>query len=165
MEARRLYQAGSMMIMSYTVLDCSRGKTHWRCSFCKERISGRGRVAALGSSHFLGKLCMGKGGDGMGQCAGGGIFMHTEFKRAKEVLGKWQRTRNEVKQAKKEDTKKTVEALREGGGCGGGTAQARKYCIQYLVVVQDEKEDSPDNSLNVVTLFKPACVIAQCFAT
>jgi hypothetical protein len=49
-------------------------------------------------------------------CVGGGIFMQMEFKRAKEVLGRWQRTRNEENEVKKElkDTKKAVEALREG---------------------------------------------------
>jgi hypothetical protein len=79
MEARRLCQAESMLITSYTVLDGSGGNTHWRCGFCKKDFVSRGwRVL----SQFLGKLCTGKGGDGIGQCAGGGIFMHTEFKRA-----------------------------------------------------------------------------------
>lgn len=98
------------------VLDGSGGQTHWRCRFCKKDwVSGGSRVM----SHFLGKLCARQGGEGIGVCAGGGIFMQSEFKRAKEVLRRWQRTRNEEKQTKTElkdtkCTKKAVEALREG---------------------------------------------------
>jgi hypothetical protein len=95
-------------------------KTLWKCKFCKTKhTSGGSRV----QSHFLGRLCGGKGGKGIGCCEGGGASMAEEFQRAKEILGEWQRARNKKRERKVQlkELADEAKALETGESCAGAS--------------------------------------------